>query len=389
MLKSQNFWSTHEVSTLVRAGLWLAVLGGALWFLTRIQMTLTIFGLAWLIAYLTLPVVKLFEGKRLGPVRRCPRGLAVGVIYLCVFAALFVVGSLVFPSISAQFNRLLALQHTLYHPEELALTIQRQGEALISRVPEQYRQTLLERLQSSLGSVSSLVGQGLTATLGYLVSFVGQVAAGTAIFLSATLISIYLLFSWESLYQTCIYACPERYRSDFKALLVRMNQIFGGYLRATILTSASTGVSLLACLTLYSLVSGHPCPYAYIISLVAGVTFPIPLFGVLSTVVAGLILGFIPESSVATGVSVAVVALLVNQIFDRTLLPKLMGDAIGVSPTFVIFAAAAGGEFIGGVGGMLLGIPLAALTKAFFIWFHDLFLVDRRQRGDSMEEAPS
>ena len=63
-------------------------------------------------------------------------------------------------------------------------------------------------------------------------------------------------------------------------------------------------------------------------------------------------------------------------LVDRIVLPKLMSDAIGVSPLFVIFAAAAGGEFLGGVWGMLLGIPLAAMTKALFEWIHDRFMVD-------------
>lgn len=76
----------------------------------------------------------------------------------------------------------------------------------------------------------------------------------------------------------------------------------------------------------------------------------------------------------------ALVVLSISITIDRTLQPKLMGDAIGVSPVFVIFAAAAGGEFLGGVWGMLVGIPLAAMTKAFFTWFYDLFLVDHGAR---------
>ena len=93
-----------------------------------------------------------------------------------------------------------------------------------------------------------------------------------------------------------------------------------------------------------------------------------------------VVLGFLPESDIGTGFLVASVVGVVSVTIDRMLTPKLMGDAIGVSPLFVIFAAAAGGEFLGGVWGMLVGIPLAAMTKAFFVWFHDLFLVDPGSR---------
>lgn len=379
-VKQTNLLSSPEVYTLVRAGLWLAVVGGALWFLTRIQVTLTIFGLAWLIAYLTRPIVGLFEGKRLGPIRHCPRAVAVGAIYFCLCAILFVLGSLAVPAVTGQFNRLLILQHTLYHPEELATTIQQHGERLVNLVPEQYRAQLMERLQASVGSISAFTVNALTEGLTYMATFFKQLAAGAAIFVSALLISVYLLFSWESLYVNVISACPQRYRPNFAELVAKMNQIFGGYLRATIITSGLNALGALAGLTIFSLVTGRPCPYAYLICLIAGLTYPIPLFGILTTVVATLILGFIPDNNITTGIMAALVVASISLTIDRTIQPKLMGDAIGVSPMFVIFAAAAGGEFLGGVWGMLVGIPLAAMTKAFFTWFHDLFLVDRSGR---------
>ena len=64
---------------------------------------------------------------------------------------------------------------------------------------------------------------------------------------------------------------------------------------------------------------------------------------------------------------------MVNIIIDRTIQPKLMSDAIGVSELFVMFAAFAGGE-VAGIWGMLLGIPVAAMGKALFEWFHLNFL---------------
>lgn len=385
-VKHSNFLTSPEVYTLVRAALWLGVLGGALWFLTRIQVTLTIFCLAWLIAYMTRPVVRLFEGKRLGPIASCPRGMAVGAIYFCLLAGLVVIASLAFPAVTGQFNRLLALQHTLYNPQELAEAIQAHGEKLVHMVPEKYREDLMLKLQSSLGSVTAYVGHAVTSSLTLLANFFGQLAAGAAIFLSATLISIYLLFSWESLHESVLSACPRRYRNDFVKLLVTLNRIFGGYLRATIICTSVNALATLLALTLFAWMTGRACPYAYIISLVCLLTYPIPLFGVLSATISGVILGFLPESDITTGLMVAAVAFTVNLIIDRTLQPKLMGDAIGVSPMFVIFAAAAGGEFLGGVWGMLLGIPLAAMGKAVFTWFHDLFLVDHSAPTEATHE---
>lgn len=387
-VRQSSYLGGAEVPQLVRAGLWLAVLAGGLWFLTRIQITLTIFGLAWLIAYLTRPLVGLFEGKRVGPIRSCPRGLAVGTVYFLLFTILFVVCSMAFPVISEQFERLVALQNTVYHPQDLAEAIARQEERLAKLLPERYRAQLLERLSASVDNLTAFVGQTLTEGLGFLATFFKQLAAGAAVFITSLLISIYLLFSWETLYKSMISSFPRRYRHSLIELVAKMNQIFGGYLRATIIASGVNALGTLVGLTLFSLISGRSCPYAYLISLVAGLTYPIPLFGILSSVVSAILLGFMPDTDITTGLMVGLVVAVVSISIDRLLTPKLMGDAIGVSPMFVIFAAAAGGEFLGGVWGMLLGIPLAAMCKALFTWFHGEFLVDPsvRELEPGMEE---
>jgi hypothetical protein len=124
--------------------------------------------------------------------------------------------------------------------------------------------------------------------------------------------------------------------------------------------------------------SKNGCPYAVIISIIAGLTYPIPLFGILSSTCIGGVLAFVPESDLGTGLQVALIVLVVNTVIDRTLLPKLMSNAIGVSPLFVIFAAAAGGEFVGGVWGMF---------KAIFVWFHGEFLTDPEARLDHLHSG--
>ena len=50
------------------------------------------------------------------------------------------------------------------------------------------------------------------------------------------------------------------------------------------------------------------------------------------------------------------------------LVPKVMGDAVGVSPIGVMFAIFAGGELFG-VAGLVLAIPAAALVRVLFTHF--------------------
>ncbi len=371
---SQVVFKTPNTGVLVRAGLWLAVAALAAWFLSRIGFTLVVFGMAWLIAYLMNGVVVWMEGRKVGPIQSITRAMAVSLIYFFLGATIIVVGALAFPPVEAQVARLLQMQQTIADPQDLAHLIQTQSERLQHLVPQEYRQTVMERVRSSLDTITAQVGSWLVAGLNALAGFFTQMMTGMFVFLSALLISIYILLTWKELGQDFIGCFPINYRDELRDLLGKMNAIFGGYLRATIITSAACGVFTLLAVWITGLTFHQPFTYALVIALIAGLTYPIPIFGILASGVAAVVLSFIPTGSLSYGVAVGVAVFVVNGIIDRTLQPKLMGDAIGVSPLFVMFAAAAGGEFLGGVWGMLLGIPLAAMAKALWSWFHGKFL---------------
>jgi hypothetical protein len=131
----------------------------------------------------------------------------------------------------------------------------------------------------------------------------------------------------------------------------------------------ATFISLL----LICLITGKEFPYKGLVAFVAGLSYPVPVIGIIATSILGGVLGFVSEG-IGFGIVVLVVINVVNIIIDRTVQPRLMSDAIGVSELFVMFAAFAGGE-VAGVWGMLLGIPVAAMGKTLFEWFHLNFLL--------------
>ena len=73
-------------------------------------------------------------------------------------------------------------------------------------------------------------------------------------------------------------------------------------------------------------------------------------------------------------IGVETVTFIIARISDNILVPRIMGESIGVSPIGVMFAVFAGGELFG-LPGLILGIPAAALIKliwGYFIgpWLH-------------------
>ena len=82
---------------------------------------------------------------------------------------------------------------------------------------------------------------------------------------------------------------------------------------------------------------------------------------------------------------VTVIIFVIARVADSILGPKVMSDAVGVSPIGIMFASFAGGEAFG-LPGLLLGIPAAALVKLLFAYFVTPIIV-RAQMSDEEHAA--
>jgi hypothetical protein len=101
-------------------------------------------------------------------------------------------------------------------------------------------------------------------------------------------------------------------------------------------------------------------PYAIVLGLVAGLCEAIPFFGP--------VLGFMPAVMVAAAVdwpravSVLVAAIVIQQIENYLLAPRIMDKSVGVPPMVTLLAIAAFGTLFG-LAGVVFAIPLAAIIQ--------------------------
>ncbi|MEW6280326.1 MAG: AI-2E family transporter [Candidatus Eremiobacterota bacterium] len=359
-MMSGNWW---------RGVLWLMVLAVGLYVVLRIRSTLTVFGLGFFFAYMLNPLVERLEGQKLGPIKKLSRGGAIAVVYLLILGFVVAAAFLVVP---------LAVDQTedmIHSAPAVIAKLQRKAYELqqhwMTRVPEAVRSSVEETLSSSVGKLS----YGIGVSLQILANFFLSALSGLFFFATGLLVAVFLLSNWAGVLQSAVQAFPPSYRDDVRELGGQMNKIFGGYLKATILTSSACGAVTFALLFVAAMAFRAGSYPSLLVSIVAAFTYPIPVVGILFSSILGGVLAYGSSSSFAFAAVALGIVFGVNQAIDRTIAPKLMSDAIGVSPLFVLFAAFAGGEFLG-VTGMLLGIPLAAMAKAVFTWFHGRFLVD-------------
>jgi predicted PurR-regulated permease PerM len=101
--------------------------------------------------------------------------------------------------------------------------------------------------------------------------------------------------------------------------------------------------------------------YALVLGIMLGMLNIIPYFGsIFGSIIATLIIMF--EQGWEIGIITAIILLITQQIDGNFINPKIMGTSFKISPVLVIIAITIGGA-IGGVPGMIFGVPAMNVLK--------------------------
>jgi predicted PurR-regulated permease PerM len=104
-------------------------------------------------------------------------------------------------------------------------------------------------------------------------------------------------------------------------------------------------------------------PYALPLAVVAGILELVPIIGPIISSIPAIIVALV--SSPILGVGVAAYFLIIQQVENSILVPKVMEKAVGLSPILVILVLLIGGSLMGIVGA-LLAVPVAAAAKVIY-----------------------
>ena len=127
---------------------------------------------------------------------------------------------------------------------------------------------------------------------------------------------------------------------------------FGKFLVGKLLDSCIIGVLTFFILTVCKM------PYTILISVIVGITNIIPFFGpFIGAIPSFIIILFV---SPVKALWFLLIILIVQQIDGNIIGPKILGDSIGISAFWILFAILVAGKFLGIVG-MIVGVPLFAV----------------------------
>ena len=274
--------------------------------------------------------------------RKIPRGLGIIIIYLILFAIISTTVILIVPPITKEVGQ-IAKNFPYYYDKVIHGINYFRGVA-----PEQVK----NELQQGLNTVSA----SLPGAVSDIFSTIYSVFGGLISFFLVLVITFYFTVEEEGLKSFIRSVSPAKVQPYLNQLMFRIQRKMGLWLRGQMILSliifalSFIGLSILG------------VQYALLLALIAGIMEIIPFLGPALAAIPAAFFGFL--QSPLTGVLVIVLYLVIQQLENHIIVPKVMGKTVGLNPLVVIVVILVGAK-IGGIVGALMSVPVATALSVF------------------------
>ncbi|MBN1162905.1 AI-2E family transporter [Patescibacteria group bacterium] len=228
-----------------------------------------------------------------------------------------------------------------------------QIQKLLSIISELFMQyNVGESLRSLDVSLNTLLPE-IPTTSGGVLSVLSSIFTNFAALISVLVISIYTSIDWTNLKERFFSFFSGRVKSEVEEIFIEIESKIGHWVKGQLTLMLVVGLLCFAGL----LVLGVQYPLA--LGIISGFLEFIPMFGpFISAILAGIV-GF--SFSFTQGVLVIFWYIIVQELENNILVPKIMHKASGFSPLFVLLAILIGGEFFGLIG-VILAVPISMVS---------------------------
>ena len=302
-------------------------------------------------AYLLNPLVTAFSRKA-----KIPRAISIALLYLVIGGLLFWGLKAIVPAISNEISDLTSGQYE--QPSSFLAQVAVKSDINVFGANIQLK-PVIEAVSGWV--MSQFNNHALPIFFGAL-----ERAVLLIIFFIVTFYFLLEAGKYRIAFERII---PDPYRVEISDLIERINYTLGSYIRAqVVLILIMTGASFL-------ILSILKIKYAVLLSIMTGILEVIPIVGpICATVIVALIAMF--QATAPYGISNTLLALLViisyfllRQLEDYFVIPNIAARFVKVHPVLGIFALLVGGS-MGGVLGLFLAIPTAAILKVLFSYIY-------------------
>ncbi|MBD3886163.1 AI-2E family transporter [Phormidium tenue FACHB-886] len=255
----------------------------------------------------------------------------------------------------------LSLISTIVLAVAIGLTLINQGQQLAtlllqtvntSNNPIDQLQNALttQNIPLDLGAIEAQVRDAFAVGLNWAVSSLPVLLQNYLTFIIILVVAFFMLIDGAKLWQLLLKLVPAQHRNRV-SIVVQRN--FVGFLRGQLLVSSLLSIATFLVFTLFQI------PFSLLLAVIVGVFDLVPGIGA-TLGVTFVCLTILVQSGWMTALKVLVVCVVLQQLQDNFVSPRVMQSTVHLSPVVVFFALLVGTR-VSGLLGVVLAVPIAGV----------------------------
>lgn len=332
------------------------------WRAARITWTVFLFALTMFVIYLAREAIlaflaAFFAAYMLAPLlnfvcrvtpRRISRTVALAVVFGVVVAVIALLATWLGGRVVEEASNL---------GERLPGLIEKHKD--LSAVPlpewmEPVRVRLVQALRGQLDTGAERIGPLLQRAVGGIMG----IAGGLLYVIIVPILTFLFMKDADDLRESLLSLAPPERRAFLDGVLQDIHVMLAQYIRALVILSVLTSIIYLIFFSAIGL------PYAVLVSMLAAPLEFIPVFGPLIGTLLILAIAIFTGFPHIWWIVIFFAAYRAFQ--DYILQPYLMSSGVELHPLLVLFGALAG-QYLGGLWGMFLSVPVLAILRIMFV----------------------
>jgi predicted PurR-regulated permease PerM len=301
------------------------------------------FLLAVPLVYIVKPITARMANKKI------PVSLSILLVYLFFISAIAAAGVFFVPELAANIRELTETLPELVEKYEQIIN------GFLSAIKSsnwsaQVKNAIFGEIKNLTTAINGLLAKSMEKILSAAVD-IARMAVDLTL---AMVIAYYVIKDGEKFRDFALFLLPRRYRAGLAGTGKEISRVLAGFIQGQLMTALIVGILETMGLLLIN------AKYPLVLGMIGGLGNVIPYFGPY--------IGAIPAVAVALTISplkaawTIAVFLVVQQIDNNFISPKMIEGKLGLHPVATIFAVLAGGEFFG-IPGMLLAVPALAIMR--------------------------
>lgn len=317
------------------------------WITSAIKSVIVPIAIAYLIALIVFPLIKILERKGIGP-----RWLSLSIVLIVSIAIVIAIFYFVTPFVVSEITNFFNndFQKILDY-----FTTDLRDEFLLGR-------DLYDQIYTYI-SETDLIANFLSTLVPSAISYVTSVAL--PIFTSVAIVPmllIYYLLDYELIGDRLRSIVPQKLEKKAADLGNRLNRTVGSYLRGQLFLMGAIGV---VAVIVYKLIGMQ---YYLVFGLIVGITNIIPYFGSILAAIPPIVYAFISGS--INPFFVLAINMVLQFIEGNIFQPLIMSQQLEMHPIIIIVSILFFGSLFGTLG-VIFASPMAASIRVFYQFYKE------------------